>query len=201
MNLHTVRKQCPYCQRQIDLVPPFYRQSPLEFITPCPRDACKKRLLVFALKGRVSSVITPRQFRWASRMLGEPNSYPMVAELMEEACESAYLNSLRAAAVTLRVSAQLFASVAVFGKDPGSTDLPRLRKMIDQLNGRRPPAGLSEVKRRTIATHLTTAARLGDTAAHPVVRLDWQLPPIPSNVDSGITAVEKLIAVTKGWPQ
>ena len=72
-------------------------------------------------------------------MLGEPNSYPMVAKLMEEACESAYLNSLRAAAVTLRVSAQLFASVAVFGKDPGSTDLPRLRKMIDQLNGRRPP--------------------------------------------------------------
>ena len=132
-------------------------------------------------------------------MLGESNFYPQVARLIEEACESAYLNSLRAAAVTLRVSAQLFVGAEVFGKDPNSPDLPRVRKMIQQLDGSHPPVTFSTGRKRTIVDSLTFVARLGDTAAHPSVDATWRLLPLPSNVADGITAIENLIAAAKGW--
>lgn len=200
MPVHAVRKPCPYCDHNVELVPPFESGSRLTFVTPCPREVCDKQLLVLALRGRVTTIHRPRKFRLANRMRDESEAHRQVALLAEEACESAYLHALRAAAVTLRVACQLFAASVIFGDDPNAESTRRMRPMIDQLEGKHPPGDLPEVRRREVATSLRFVTRLGDTAAHPNVPADWRLQPIPSNVADGIAAAEKLVANTMGWP-
>ena len=196
---------CPHCSERTTLYAPMVSSRPGAFTLRCLLDNCNRARGFMYFKGNIDLEILPLRLAYLPKLrlaggpleltaglilgaaelhlMGQMNSYP-------DAKDGAY----RGAAVQLRVAAELLASGYILRMKESDQRTTSLGPLIGKI---RKGVGSSRVRRGrrlTILSSLDYLLRLGDTAAHVVLRDPTrELPPTKGNVTQGFEEMEKIV--------
>jgi hypothetical protein len=177
-----------------------YRVGTIRTATiPCPKDDCLRQLRVTFIGGRATGIVAPRVFKFSSRLRGVGNEMTPVASLVDQACESGYVGSVRAGAVALRAAAETFSSITL--KQAPPTQSPStLGHVLPVLHTYPGFQALPHYKQGSTRSCLEKIHNLGDSAAHHRLADESRRVPLePSAVTDCVTLFERMLTDIYGW--
>jgi len=185
----------------MDVVPPYVSNQNSYFWAACRYGDCGKVAKYLFINGEIVGKKPAIRFVYSSQLRSEGGIAEQLATLADEACDAAYRESGRGAAVIWRAAAEL---LALSGHKTQALDrmqhVPALSQLIkDVRNGRLFPK-LKGKDRILVVNSLEFLKDLGDTAAHPIrnpkVR---KILSTPSNLDLGKRKLEEAVAKIYRW--
>ncbi len=192
--------KCGHCGNDIEVTPPYYSGQAENFWAPCPRPDCRKISKYFFINGEITGTDPVIRFIHYNRLKSSGGIEAEIADLAAEACDAAYREANRGAAVILRAAAELLAIADELKRKPTKTNFPGLKRIINDVRYGRYYSTLDRNIRRTIADNLDYVRNLGDTAAHPRVNPPARgILPVASNVNLGKKRLEQAVAAAYGW--
>ena len=194
-----IERKCPYCKVKQLIHTPYDGDVDRSVLIPCANERCRRRMKVSIVAGAPTGVLTPRRFKYSSRLRLAPDGLKGAADLTDEACESSYLGSPRAGAVALRAAAEVFVFQRLSNLSPRA-DVPTLKGAIEQLRRYSRFNSLPSHGQHLAKAHLEAISAMGDSAAHDRLRDESRrVQLIPSELDDRVGMFEKVLEYVYGW--
>jgi hypothetical protein len=177
---------------------------PGAFTLRCVLDDCNRMRAFLFLKGKVNSELNSRRIRYYSAFKVEGDYLEAVADMIRDAVDLHLIGQMntdqaakdaayRGAAVHLRVAAELVAGGYILELDESKLRELSMGQLMTQIGKGRGDSRIKDGQRSTILTALDYLLKLGDTAAHPLLKdPKREVPPTRGNIGRGFDEFDKI---------
>jgi hypothetical protein len=200
---------CPFCgAHPAEIQPPFHGTGTGHFYAACP--SCQRLAFFDYEAGVVKGTRACMTFKFEARLIGGTDSpLKMVAQLMREGIDAAYLEKWSAAAITFRIAAEAITSKKILGHKHAPRKKGRLNlhvplgPLLEQVKKVKVDLclklGIKRGAMQRIIRALNYLRKIGNSAAHFNVKPADRIRPNDLSVDVARRKIETIFEDLYAW--